>query len=58
MSAACICPCDYECPGTTPCECGCGGGDYLGCAPIDCGKVNFEEGTEVEFDEDGCPHEI
>ena len=30
----CICPCDYECPGHDPCDCGCGGGTYLGCEPI------------------------
>lgn len=27
----CLCPCD-SCPGEPPCDCDCGGGEYLGCA--------------------------
>jgi hypothetical protein len=35
LSDSCICPCDYNCPGKPPCDCACGGGTYLGCAPAD-----------------------
>jgi hypothetical protein len=33
LTDSCICPCDYQCAGQPDCECGCGGGTYLGCAP-------------------------
>lgn len=31
VSEDCLCICDYFCPGHDPCDCGCGGGAYLGC---------------------------
>ncbi len=55
VGAGCLCPCDYECPGQPGCDCDCGGGDYLGCAPHDCPQVEFPEGSKVSFDDDGCP---
>ena len=33
LTDTCICPCDYSCPGKPPCDCDCGGGKFLGCAP-------------------------
>ena len=58
VGAGCLCHCDYQCPGEPMCECGCGGGDYLGCAPWDCPTLEFPEGTQVAFDDDGCPYQI
>ncbi len=34
LTDTCLCECDYACPGKPPCDCSCGGGAYLGCAPI------------------------
>lgn len=36
-SDGCLCPCDFQCPGEPLCQCGCGGGTFLGCAPLDSG---------------------
>jgi hypothetical protein len=44
LSNGCLCPCDYHCPGEPECVCGCGGGEYLGCADIaegPCGADGF-----------------
>jgi len=35
VSNGCICECDYNCPGKLPCDCACGGGQYLGCKPLE-----------------------
>ncbi len=32
LTDTCLCSCDYLCPGEPPCDCDCGGGQYLGCA--------------------------
>ncbi len=34
VTDTCICDCDYKCPGKPPCDCICGGGKFLGCAPV------------------------
>ncbi len=31
VTDTCLCPCDYQCPGEPPCDCACGGGQFLGC---------------------------
>jgi hypothetical protein len=31
LSDSCICSCDFNCPGDPPCDCVCGGGQFLGC---------------------------
>lgn len=52
----CICGCDYQCPGTEPCACACGGGPYFGCAPKSCpGPFTFGGSDPVELDAQGCP---
>ena len=58
VGAGCLCYCDYQCPGEPPCECGCGGGDYLGCAPKDCPQHDFPDDAVVMFDGDGCPYQV
>ena len=55
VGAGCLCPCDYTCPNEPPCDCECGGGDYLGCATAGCPKLEFPPGSTVAFDDDGCP---
>lgn len=59
LSTGCICPCDdpFNCTGE-PCDCGCGGATYLGCAAlgrcaqteVDCGP-----GCRASLDAAGCP---
>ncbi len=34
LSDDCLCECDYDCPGELPCDCDCGGGNYLGCVAV------------------------
>jgi hypothetical protein len=34
LSDGCLCQCDFQCNGDPPCMCACGGGTYLGCAPM------------------------
>ncbi|MBU0609947.1 MAG: hypothetical protein KKI08_18830 [Armatimonadetes bacterium] len=56
VGAGCLCHCDYSCPGEPPCDCNCGGGDYLGCAAIDCPVHEFPPDSQVAFGPDGCPY--
>ncbi len=35
LTDTCLCECDYNCPGTPPCACACGGGKFLGCQSIE-----------------------
>ncbi|WP_373049548.1 hypothetical protein [Vulgatibacter sp.] len=51
----CICECDFECPGTDPCDCGCGGGNYLGCYPRSCSVPTCNAGEILTLGESGCP---
>ena len=55
VSIDCLCHCDYECPGEPPCDCDCGGGTYLGCAPATCTRFEFATTDNVAWDTDGCP---
>ncbi len=56
VGAGCLCHCDYECPNEPPCDCDCGGGDYLGCAPTTCPQLEFPPDAKLGFADDGCPY--
>lgn len=59
LSTGCICPCDdpFNCTGE-PCDCGCGGATYLGCAAAGACSDPMPScgfGCHAELGADGCP---